>query len=94
MSNKFELFEDCLKRNYRASMLENGGGDRVRVWMELCRDTVFQNCLTQTSRYFKHLDCVGILALVIRQANRILYAPHYVGIHGLSGSTIFFHIIS
>ena len=48
MSNKFELFEDCLKRNYRAGMLEKGGEDRLCVWMELCRDTVLQNCLTQT----------------------------------------------
>jgi len=50
MSNKFELLEDCLKRNYRTSMLEKGGGDRLSIWMEICRDTVLQNCLTQTTR--------------------------------------------
>jgi len=38
--------------------------------------------------------CVGILALVMRQAKRNLYAPYYVGIHCLPGSTTFLHIIS
>jgi hypothetical protein len=46
----YELYEDCLKRNYRASKLEKGGGDRLRVWVELCRDIVLQNCLNTNSQ--------------------------------------------
>jgi hypothetical protein len=37
---------------------------------------------------------VRILALVILHANRIFSAPYYIVICGLSGSTIFFHVIS
>ena len=41
------------------------------------------------------LPCfVSILALVIRHANRMFPASYYTVICGLSGCTIFFHIIS
>jgi hypothetical protein len=36
--------------------------------------------------------CVSILALVIRRAQRIFSAQHYIVTYGLSGSTIFLQI--
>ena len=38
--------------------------------------------------------CVCILALVTQQANHILSVPYYIVKCGMSGSTIFFHVIS
>ena len=38
--------------------------------------------------------CLCILTFVRQPANHILSVQHYITICGLSGSTIFFHIIS
>jgi len=38
--------------------------------------------------------CVCILALVLLHENRILSAPYYILTFGLTGTTIFLHIIS
>jgi hypothetical protein len=48
-----------------------------------------------SNKYHTLWECVCIIALVIRHANRIFSAPHYiVAACGLSGSTTFVHIIS
>jgi len=37
-------------------------------------------------------DAVGILAIVIRHANRIISSPHNIVICGLTGCAVFLHI--
>ena len=41
-----------------------------------------------------YLLCVCNLALIVRHANRIFSAPHYILICAQSGSTVYFHINS
>jgi len=45
-----------------------------------------------SNEYYK--PCVRILALVILQVKHIFSEPHHIGICGLSGYSIFLHIIS
>jgi hypothetical protein len=46
------------------------------------------------SKYYILRVCACIFALIILQANRVFSASYHIAICGLSGSTIFFHIIS
>jgi hypothetical protein len=46
-----------------------------------------------TAARIKQYKCVCILTSTIRHQNWILYAPYYVSIYGLSGCTVFFHIV-
>ena len=46
------------------------------------------------NQYYIICACVYIFALVIQHANHVFTAPYYIFICGLSGSTIFLHIIS
>jgi len=42
----------------------------------------------------KYYECIGIIALVMRHVNGIFSARYFAVINGLSGSIMFFYIIS
>jgi len=66
MSNKFELFEDCFKAQLSRKYARKGRrGSFLCVWMELCRDTVFQNCLTQTAWCLKKINDSELLLNIL-----------------------------
>jgi hypothetical protein len=64
----------------------------LHVPLQCCKSTTYSNLLlTIISVRYKG---VSILALVIRQTNRILYAPHYVDICAPCDCSIFCRITS
>jgi len=64
----------------------------VRVPLHCCQSNKY-SILLLTIISPRH-ECVCILAVVIRQADRILYAPHYVAICAPCDCAIFCRVIS
>jgi hypothetical protein len=82
---------------------DSGVGDIVGVYYENLNRTgsaLYRNTEARSPNHFcdakavLYSICVCVLALVIRHAQRIFSAQHYIVTYGLSGCTIILQIIS